>query len=497
MSHFTSPLDFKKPFARLQFAMLAGLFVLTGMFVVNRIYAASGSLSFAPSMTTVNIGDTVTVAVRENSGTDLVNAVEADVRFDATKLQYVSLDETGSAFGIAAATDVSTGALNIARGRTGGLAPVAGDQLVTTITFKALAPGSVALSFASSSALVRSSDNVNVLASTTPVTLTLADTAAPTAPTGLNASAIAITSVGLTWAASADNVGVSGYRIYRNGAQVGTSASTNYTITGLTANTAYNFSVAAVDAAGNLSAQSSAISAQTLPDTIAPSVPGVPTSSDKTITSITINWTASTDNIGVTGYRVYRNGTQVGTPTATSFTDQGLTPSTTYAYTVAAVDGSNNASAQSAAASFQTLADTVAPSAPMNLSSTVSGTTVDLSWTASTDNIAVVGYLIYRDGALLGTSPTTSLHVANALTGTHTYAVQATDAANNKSAMSNEISVSIYGAGDINHDGMVNVFDLSILLANWARTGVNTSDINADSVVNVFDLSILLARWTG
>lgn len=497
MSNFKSPLDFKKPFARLQFLMLTGLFVLTGIYVVNQIYAATGTLSFAPSATTVNIGDTIRVEVRENSGTDLANAVEADVRFDATKLSYVSLDETGSAFGIAAATDVTTGSLNIARGRSGGLAAVSGSQLVTTITFKALATGSVTLSYAATSAIVRSSDNVNILVATTPTVLNLADTAAPTAPTSVAAPTIGITSVGLTWSASTDNVGVTGYRIYRNGVQVGTSTATNFTNSGLAANTAYTFSVAAVDAAGNLSAQSAGISAQTLADTISPSVPGTPTSASQTITSISISWPASTDNIAVTSYRIFRNGVQVGTSNTTSFTDQGLAANTSYAYSIAAVDASNNASAQSFSITFKTLADTVAPSTPIGLSGTVSGSNIDLTWTASTDNIGVVGYLIYRDNVLLGTSPSTTFRVTGALTGTHVYTVQATDAANNKSAQSTGTSISIFVTGDINRDGKVDVFDLSALLANWSRTGINSADLNADSIVNVFDLSILLSNWTG
>jgi hypothetical protein len=50
---------------------------------------------------------------------------------------------------------------------------------------------------------------------------------------------------------------------------------------------------------------------------------------------------------------------------------------------------------------------------------------------------------------------------------------------------------------DINRDGKVNVFDLSMLLTNWSLTGTNASDVNGDKVVNIFDLSILLSKWTG
>jgi chitodextrinase len=487
----------KKPFARLQFVLIAGVLAFTGTFVVNRIMAGSGTMYLAPSTMNVNIGDTVTVGIRENSVTDLVNAVEADIRFDANKLQYVGVDETGSAFGLVAATAVSTGSVNIARGVNGGTAAVSGDQLVTTVTFKALAAGSVPVTFAATSVVVRSSDSTNVLAATLPTTFTLADTGAPTVPTGLSASAIAMASIGLTWTASTDNVATTGYRIYRDGVQIGTSASTSFTATGLLPSTAYIFSVAAVDAAGNVSSVSTAVPATTLADTQAPSVPGIPVSSSQTISGIALSWTASTDNVGVASYKIFRNGVQIASQAGTTFADQNLAPNTSYSYTVAAVDMAGNSSAQSGAGIFKTLADTIAPSIPGGLSGTVSGTDINLSWTASTDNIAVIGYWVYRDGVLVGTSVINSFTVKNAPTGTHAYGVVAVDAANNKSAQSAGVNIAVWGIGDINHDGAVNVFDLSIMLSNWNHTGVNTSDLNSDSVVNVFDLSIMLSRWTG
>jgi chitodextrinase len=64
---------------------------------------------------------------------------------------------------------------------------------------------------------------------------------------------------------------------------------------------------------------------------------------------LTIAWSASTDDVAVAGYQIFRNGTQVGTTAATSYADSGLAPGTTYSYTVAAFDYSNNVSGQSAA----------------------------------------------------------------------------------------------------------------------------------------------------
>jgi hypothetical protein len=92
---------------------------------------------------------------------------------------------------------------------------------------------------------------------------TTSDTSAPSVPVGLSASALSSSAISLTWSASADNVGVTGYDIYRNGTKIGTSATNSYSDTGLAASTAYSYAIDAYDAAGNTSAQSSSVSATT------------------------------------------------------------------------------------------------------------------------------------------------------------------------------------------------------------------------------------------
>ena len=89
------------------------------------------------------------------------------------------------------------------------------------------------------------------------------DTTAPTVPTGLAHGTVTATSVPLTWTASTDNVGVTGYQVFRGSTQVGTATSTSYTDTGLTANTSYTYTVKAFDAAGNVSAASAALTVTT------------------------------------------------------------------------------------------------------------------------------------------------------------------------------------------------------------------------------------------
>jgi chitodextrinase len=163
--------------------------------------------------------------------------------------------------------------------------------------------------------------------------------------------------VNLTWSASTDNVGVTGYRVYRNGGQIGTSATTSYSDGGRTGSTTYSYQVAAYDAATNVSALSNSINVTT-PDTIAPSTPTGLTATAVSPTQINLSWGASTDTggSGLAGYRVYRNGSLIASPATTSFPDTGRTGSTLYSYTVAAYDNATNTSAQSSAASATTWA---------------------------------------------------------------------------------------------------------------------------------------------
>jgi len=95
-------------------------------------------------------------------------------------------------------------------------------------------------------------------------------------------------------------------------------------------------------------------------DTTAPSVPGGLAAGTRTATSIALSWNGSTDNAGgsgIAGYDVYRNGSLVGSPSSPAYTDGGLTPSTTYSYSVRARDNAGNASAQGSAISAATVAD--------------------------------------------------------------------------------------------------------------------------------------------
>ncbi len=287
------------------------------------------------------------------------------------------------------------------------------------------------------------------------VSNTVTDSTPPSVPTGLSATAISSSVINLSWTASTDNVGVTEYRIYRGGVQIATSTTTSYSNTGLSAGTPYSYTVAAYDAAGNNSAQSTAASAttQNAADVTAPTTPTNLTATATSSSQINLSWTASTDAVGVTGYKIYRGGTYLATSTTTLYNNTGLTASTAYTYTVAAYDAAGNNSAQSSSATATTQApagDATPPSAPTGLaSSSITQTSAVISWTASTDNVGVTGYDIYKNGSLAGSSAGTS-YTASGLTASTTYSftVKAKDAAGNISASSTALSVVTIAAPD-------------------------------------------------
>ncbi len=254
--------------------------------------------------------------------------------------------------------------------------------------------------------------NGNYTLNVTYPALDLADTSPPSAPTSLTSSSQTVGSIALSWVASTDNVGVTGYDIYRAGTKVGSSTTTAYTDSGLTAGTSYSYYVKARDGAGNTSQASNTLSVSTAQagDTQAPTAPSNLTSPSQTTTNISLGWVASTDNVGVTGYDIYRAGTKVGSSTTTAYTDSGLTAGTSYSYYVKARDGAGNVSGQSNTLTISSAAaDTTRPT--VSFSSPASGTTV-------TGSISVSGSV--GDNSALPANPVT-LQIDNGVSITPTY----------------------------------------------------------------------------
>lgn len=259
------------------------------------------------------------------------------------------------------------------------------------------------------------------------------DTQAPSAPAGVDAIA-GNGQVTLVWNAASDNVGVTGYKVFRDGALVGSPASPGHTDTGLTNGHAYTYGVAAVDAAGNVSATATVAATPKGPaakDTTAPSAPPAFTATpgDR---QVALSWGAATDDVGVVFYELRRDGIAIAFQEARVFTDTQLVNGTTYQYTVLAIDAAGNASPVSSVSG--TPADTIAPTTPGGLAATAGDTQVSLSWSAATDNVGVAKYRVYRDNALIG-EPTTLYYADTGLQNgvQHAYKVVAVDAAGNTS----------------------------------------------------------------
>ncbi|NLU20472.1 MAG: hypothetical protein GXW89_07255, partial [Phycisphaerae bacterium] len=113
------------------------------------------------------------------------------------------------------------------------------------------------------------------------------------------------------------------------------------------------------------------------PDTTPPSVPGTPTATAASTSQINLTWSASSDNVGVAGYKIYRNGAYLTSVTGTSYNDTGLAMGTTYTYRISAYDAANNESAQSGARDETTW---------IIIDNTSAGFTASANWTTGTSS---------------------------------------------------------------------------------------------------------------
>lgn len=337
-------------------------------------------------------------------------------------------------------------------------------------------------------------------------TSTTTDTQAPTVPTNLASASVTSSSATLSWTASTDNVGVTGYKIYQNGTLLTSTTSTSYTVSGLSASTTYTFYVIAYDAAGNVSTASSTLSVTTSAasvtyctssgsnysyEWISKVVIGSMTNSSSAagytdFTSVTCSLAAGTGysitltpGFASTTYSEYwkifvdLNGDGDFADTGETVFDAGATSKTAVTGTLTIPSGTtaittrmrvsmkyNGSQTSCEAFSYGEVedytvvisagtADTQVPTAPTSLASaSITSTSFTLSWTASTDNVGVTGYKIYQNGSLLTSTASTSYNVTGLTASTtYTYYVQAYDAAGNVSTASSTLSVTTSASG--------------------------------------------------
>ena len=285
------------------------------------------------------------------------------------------------------------------------------------------------------------------------------DTTPPMVPAAPALGAVSQTSASINVTPTSDNIGVAAYNVFRAGTLVATlnNPLTLYD-TGLKPNTTYAYTVQAFDASGNNSPISAPLSVTTYstPDKTPPSVPTGMTAAALTDTQMSLAWKPSTDNVGVTGYEIYRGTTPtsisaIGVSPTNSYIDTTVAPAKTYYYQVDAYDAVNNHSAKSAVFNGTSLPDTTPPTTPGNVAVVAqTGPQAVITWTASTDDWAVANYQIYRGtasnnltliGSVLTTVPLTYTDTRITSGKTYYYGVAAFDTTKNMSVMSTPIMI--------------------------------------------------------
>ncbi|MDP4181845.1 MAG: hypothetical protein Q8942_12220, partial [Bacillota bacterium] len=268
------------------------------------------------------------------------------------------------------------------------------------------------------------------------------DPEAPSVPAGLKTISKTDRTITISWEASADNVGVKGYIVYRSRKIVGTTDKLTFTDSGLSPKTRYSYQIKAFDDMGNYSDSSIPLFETTLEDVEKPTIPGKPVISEITETSAKISWEKSEDNYTVKGYEVYRDNEIIGATSDTFYNDSQLQPDKTYEYYVRAFDSAPNYSSVSESVYAVTVVDIVIPSIPGNLTfKSKDGQSVTFAWEKSTDNVAVKGYNIYRDGGNLVGSTDKLIYTDSGLVQNkaYTYTIKAVDTSGNESKASNEL----------------------------------------------------------
>jgi chitodextrinase len=324
------------------------------------------------------------------------------------------------------------------------------------------------------------------------------DTASPTAPTNLQLVGNAYNKVDLSWTASSDNVGVTRYDVLRGGVAIGNTTSTTYSDTSVLPNNTYTYSVVARDAANNASPASSFISVTTpnAPDTMAPTAPTNLTATASS-TQISLTWTASTDNIGVAYYKVFRDGVQLAVVNGTSFDDATATPGQTYTYYVKAYDSVPNPSLPSNTVSA-TIPNVVSPPVVLNFApshdATISKSSSTRNYGTSTelraDNSPVYQYLLKFNVTGIGTRTVTGanlqLYVANySAKGGNFYGTTSTSWGESTVTWANAptVSTSLLTSLGIVNEGQYAQVNLSNYITHDGVYSLRVSTTNKDAAI--------------
>lgn len=254
--------------------------------------------------------------------------------------------------------------------------------------------------------------NVSVASNAVTARTKLASSSPPAVPLNLKVTSVTTDSVSLSWESATDSIDVIGYIIYRDNQLIQGvigAEEVAYTDIGLMEDTMYTYQVRAVDQAGNISEMSNTVTARTKPteEILPPAAPLNLRIDDVTTNSVSLSWEAAIDDVGVTGYHVYRDDQLIQTLSGTelSYIDTGLMEATTYTYKIRAVDQAGNLSEASSAVKARTkmTIEVSRPLSPTKLrSARVTEHEVALMWDAPNESKEIMSYQVYRNNVLVG-----------------------------------------------------------------------------------------------
>lgn len=446
----------------------------------------------------------ITMRILIQSDTDSANTFVSKINFPANLLSVSRIDTAGSFIAEWTETyfDNTFGKISLVGGVPNPGYKTAGfPALLATVYFTAKTTGTASLAYDPAAAIYRNSDNANILGTPSGINIVISPIPSPTptpspipTPTSVpdtTSPTVSITSplngsqvsaaVNVTASAS-DNIGVSKVEFYLDGSLKQTSTTLPFSWlfnTTTVLNGSHSVTARAYDAAGNTASDTITLNVLN-GDTTLPSAPTNLAATAVSYHQVNLSWTASTDNVGVVGYYVVRNGVTIGIAATSSYIDGSVLPASYYSYYVIAYDAAGNRSSNSNTASVTTPAvpDTQPPFPPANLTANaVSSSQINLSWTASTDNVGVVGYYIYRGSSKIATVATTSYGDTNLASSTsYTYYVKAYDSAGNVSSSSNLVTVTTQTSNLLNYGAITGTV--------YSSNGSTLSKAQVNLVVN-------------
>lgn len=474
------------------------MFALIGGTLLLRASAAgNATLNLVASDTDIQPGEDVALELRLDTDDEDVNAVQATLIYNAAVFDLVSIvDEPLWSVEV---DDISPGSITLVKAIAGDSAN-GPNELVTTVTLRALDTTATDSLQLTGGIITRFSDSSNVFASATGATVTV-DNLSPSASVLSPTNGAMISGTTTIDVSAQDNIAVDRVDIVVDTTVVQTISSPPYTLTydtnGLV-DGSHMINAVVYDRAGNVGS-SSMVTFST--DNTAPTVSITqPSDAVDVAGSVTIAATAF-DLEGVDRVEFFVDGVQISTDSTEPYESAWNTTAIadgTHTIRTRAFDGVGSfADSVTITVNVDNTAPTLTFDDPPADASVVNDVTLSAS-ANDASGVTQVDFLV--DGVVVGSDNTAPFSYvwdsSTAANGTVALSATATDTLGN-SVTSAPVTVTVDNlAGDVNGSGRVDIFDLSLLLNNWLQTeNLGRVDTNRDGIINIFDLSLLLAQW--